>query len=187
MNPGAAGSESGSGAFTIRPSRDADLPTMHAIYRHHVLHGLASFEIEPPDTATFAERRSAILERGLPYLVADLAGDVAGFAYCGPYRPRPAYRFTVENSIYVAPEHYGKGLARALLTRLIEDATGAGCRQMVAVIGDSGNQASIGLHAALGFRHVGTLEGVGFKFGRWVDTVIMQRPLGNGADSLPER
>jgi phosphinothricin acetyltransferase len=182
----APGGDATVGEIAIRPSRDTDLPAIHAIYRHHVLTGLASFETEPPDAGTLAERRAAILERGLPYLVAELHGKIAGFAYCGPYRPRPAYRFTVENSVYVAPEWQRRGVAKALMTRLIEAATEAGCRQMVAVIGDSGNEASVELHRRFGFRHIGTLASVGFKFGRWVDTVIMQRRLGPGGNTPPE-
>ena len=161
----------------IRPALDADIPQIAAIYAHHVLTGLATFEVEPPDAAELARRRAAILERRLPYLVAEIDGTIAGYAYAGPYRPRPAYRFTVEDSVYIRPEQQRKGLGRLLLTELIAQCEAAGCRQMIAVIGDSGNTASIKLHESLGFEHTGILKGVGFKFGRWVDTVLMQRPL----------
>jgi phosphinothricin acetyltransferase len=169
----------------VRPSREDDLPAMRAIYAHHVLHGLASFEEAPPDVPELARRRAEVLARGLPWLVAEDEGAVAGYAYAGPYRARPAYRFTLEDSVYVAPGMAGRGLGRALLTRLLALCEAAGCRQIVAVIGDSANAASIGLHRACGFREVGTLRAVGFKHGRWVDTVLMQRPLGPGDATLP--
>ena len=161
----------------VRPALEADLAAVAAIYREHVLNGSASFEIEPPDLAEMARRRAAILDAGLPYLVAEVEGAVAGYAYAGPYRPRPAYRFTVEDSVYLAPGMQGRGLGRALLGSLIALCREAGKRQMIAIIGDSANRASIGLHAALGFRHVGTLTDVGFKHGRWLDSVIMQLAL----------
>ena len=161
----------------VRPALEADLAAVAAIYREHVLNGSASFEIEPPDLAEMARRRAAILDAGLPYLVAEVEGAVAGYAYAGPYRPRPAYRFTVEDSVYLAPGMQGRGLCRALLGSLIALCREAGKRQMIAIIGDSANRASIGLHAALGFRHVGTLTDVGFKHGRWLDSVIMQLAL----------
>jgi phosphinothricin acetyltransferase len=164
----------------IRAARDTDIPEIAEIYGHYVRVALATFETEPPDAAEMARRRQKVLACGLPYLVAELDGHVAGYAYAAQYRPRPAYRFTVENSVYVHPDHARKGLGRLLLTELIAACEAAGCREMVAVIGDSGNAASIGLHAALGFRHVGVLRSVGFKFGRWVDTVLMQRSLGEG-------
>ena len=170
---------------TIRPSLPADLPAIRDIYAHHVLHGLASFEEVPPDLAEIARRRDDALARGLPHLVAEADGPVVGYAYAGPYRPRPAYRYTVEDSVYVAPDRIGRGTGRALLARLIELCEAAGYRQMVAVIGDSANAPSIGLHAALGFNRVALLPSVGFKFGRWVDIMIMQRPLGPGDTSLP--
>jgi phosphinothricin acetyltransferase len=162
----------------IRAARDTDIPDIAEIYGHFVRVALATFETEPPDAAEMARRRQDVLACGLPYLVAELDGHVAGYAYAARYRPRPAYRFTVENSVYVHPDHARKGLGRLLLTELIAACKAAGCREMVAVIGDSGNAASIGLHEALGFRHVGVLRSVGFKFGRWVDTVLMQRSLG---------
>ena len=163
---------------TIRPSREADVPAIADIYAHYVNTALATFETEAPDTAEIARRRQAILELGLPYLVAEIDGIVAGYAYAGPYRPRPAYRFTVEDSVYIRPQYVGKGLGKLLLNDLIAGCTNAGCTQMVAIIGDSENRASIGLNRGLGFREVGVLRSVGFKFDQWVDTVLMQRRLG---------
>jgi len=161
----------------IRISSEKDIAAITAIYSHHVRHGTGSFEIEPPDEAEIARRRAAVLERGLPHLVAEVDGVVAGYAYAGAYRPRLAYRFTVENSVYVHPEMQGRGVGRALMARLIEASQFAGARQMVAVIGDSDNTASIRLHEHFGFRHVGILKNVGFKFDRWLDTVLMQLSL----------
>ncbi|MBN8921058.1 MAG: N-acetyltransferase, partial [Rhizobiales bacterium] len=155
------------------------------IYDHAVRTGTASFELEPPDEAEMARRHRVLMEGRFPYIVAERAGTVAGYAYAGPYRPRPAYRFSVEDSIYVAPEMHRGGIGRLLLGALIEQATERGFRQMVAVIGDSAQTPSIGLHAALGFRMIGTIEHVGYKFGRWLDTVLMQLPLGPGADAPP--
>jgi L-amino acid N-acyltransferase YncA len=169
----------------VRASRDEDVARITAIYAHHVRHGTASFELEPPDAAEMARRRAGVLELGLPYLVAERERRVVGYAYAGAYRPRPAYRFTVEDSIYVDHALTGAGIGRALLPVLIEQCTTAGRRQMIAVIGDSAQTASIRLHAAFGFRMVGTVENVGFKFGRWLDSVLMQRPLGEGAETLP--
>ena len=148
-----------------------------AIYRHHVLHGLASFEEVPPDEAEIRARFEAVRKAGLPYIVYEEEGQILGYAYAGPYRTRSAYRFTVENSVYVREGYGGRGIGRALLTALIERCAAGPWKQMVAVIGDSENHASIGLHRALGFRMVGTLEKVGYKFNRWVDTVLMQRVL----------
>ena len=170
-------------ALWVRASRAEDAAAIAAIYGHHVVHGLATFEETPPDAAAIAARRAALVAGGYPHLVAVAAAAVVGFAYAGPYRSRPAYRFTVENSVYV--EAAGRGIGRALLGALIARCEDAGFRQMVAVIGDSANAASIGLHRALGFRRVGTLDSVGFKHGRWVDSVIMQRPLGPGGVVLP--
>jgi L-amino acid N-acyltransferase YncA len=169
----------------IRPATPADAPAIQAIYAHHVLHGTATFEEVPPDAAEIARRQAEITGRGLPYLVAEDAGRLLGYAYAGPLRPRSAYRFTLEDSIYLDPAETGRGLGHALLDRLITDATAIGARQLVAVIGDSGNAASIALHARAGFRHAGTLRSVGFKLGRWLDTVEMQRPLGPGDTTLP--
>lgn len=172
-------------AATIRPATPADLPDIQRIYAHHVLTGLASFEETPPDLVEMTRRFSGLVEAGFPYLAAELGGRVVGYAYCGPYRPRPAYRYSVENSVYLAHDAAGRGLGRRLLEALIERATAIGKRQMVAVIGDSANHASIGLHETLGFRRVGTIEGAGFKHGRWVDSVLMQRALGPGLATPP--
>jgi L-amino acid N-acyltransferase YncA len=168
-----------------RDSVDADIPAIQAIYAHHVANGLASFEEIPPDAAELAQRRRAILDKGLPYIAIDIDGKLAGYAYAGPFRPRSAYRFSVEDSIYVAPGLAGRGLGRALLTALIERTTAWGARQMIAVIGDSANAGSIGLHASLGFRMVGTFRSIGFKRARWVDSVMMQLALGDGDTSDP--
>lgn len=177
-------------AVRVRESRDDDLPRIHAIYSHHVLTGLGSFEEVPPDLAEMARRRADILAKGLPYLVAEIddptiPGGIAGYAYAGPYRPRSAYRYSVEDSIYIAPEAQRRGVGRALLDELIRRCTALGYRQMVAVIGDSANHGSIGLHAAAGFQKVAHLPAIGLKFGRWVDSVMMQRPLGEGLTTLP--
>lgn len=169
----------------VRDSRPEDLPAIQAIYAHHVLTGLATFEEVPPDIDEMGRRRADVLGRGLPYLVAEEDGRVLGYAYAGPYRLRSAYRFAVEDSIYVDPVAVGRGLGVALLSAVVEAAIAAGCRQMIAVIGDSANAASIGVHRRLGFEHVGVLSAVGFKFGRWVDSVLMQRTLGPGAETLP--
>lgn len=158
---------------------------VQAIYAHHVRHGLGSFEEEPPGLDEILARRLGYLERSMPYLVAEDDGVVCGYAYAAPFRPRSAYRHTVEDSIYVAPDQNRRGIGSALLAELIDQCTTLGYRQMVAVIGDSGNRASIRVHERLGFRHAGLLQAVGFKFGRWVDSVIMQRPLGPGATNLP--
>ncbi|WP_240655240.1 GNAT family N-acetyltransferase [Rhodovarius crocodyli] len=163
----------------------SDLPAITAIYGHWVAHGLASFELEPPDGEEMARRRDAVLAGGYPYLVAEDEGRLLGYAYAGPYRTRPGYRFTVENSIYVSPDAHRGGVARALLARLIEECTARGFRLMVAVIGDSGNAASIGLHRSQGFSMVGTIPAIGWKHGRWVDSVLMSLPLGEGAESPP--
>ena len=171
--------------LTIRDSIDADVAAIAAIYSHAVRHGRASFETEPPDEAEIARRRAAILSAGLPYLVADLPGaGTVGYAYAGPYRPRAAYRFSLENSIYIAPDRQGAGIGGALLPALITRSETLGYRLMIAVIGDSANQASIRLHARCGFTHAGVLPAVGWKHGRWLDTVLMTRALGAGA-SLP--
>ena len=161
----------------VRDARAEDLEAVAAIYSHHVQHGLASFEETPPGVAEIEQRWQTATEAGMPYLVAEFDGAVIGFAYGSMYRPRPAYRHTVEDSVYVAPEMAGRGAGRALLAALIERCAEAGFKQMVAVIGDSGNDASIKLHARLGFQRVGVLQDVGFKHGRWVDTVLMQRAL----------
>jgi phosphinothricin acetyltransferase len=169
----------------IRPSRDVDVAAITAIYGHHVLHGLASFEEVPPETDEMARRRAAILERGLPYLVAELGGKVVGYSYAGPFRPRIGYRYSLEDSIYIEEGRQGRGIGRALLTPLLERCSELGYRQMIAVIGGRETVASIRLHEALGFTHIGVFNAIGFKFGRWVDTVLMQRALGPGATSRP--
>ena len=173
--------------FSIRPAAAADFDAIQRIYAHHVLNGLASFEETPPDDAELMRRWRAIADAGLPYLCAtDTAGGVlAGYAYAGPYRARSAYRFTVEDSVYVAPGQAGRGIGRALLRQLIEICADLGKRQMIAVIGDSGNAASIALHRACGFELTGTFQAIGFKHGRWVDSVLMQRSLGPGSTSQP--
>lgn len=173
-------------APTIRPSHDADIPAIAAIYAHWVTHGLASFEIDPPDAAEMARRRAAVLDAGYPYLVAERDGAVAGYAYASAYRTRPAYRFAVENSVYVAPDATRGGTGAALLDALVAGCAARGFRIMVAVIGDSANAASIALHARAGFTRAGLLPAVGWKHGRWVDSVLMTRPLGNGADTSPD-
>ena len=173
-------------AVTLRTSQDGDLAQIAAIYAHHVLTGIASFEEQPPDLAEMTSRRAAIQARGLPYLVAVEDEKVLGYAYAGPYRTRPAYRFTLEDSIYMHPAAGRRGVGTQLLSALIDDCARQGYRQMVAVIGDSDNQASIALHRKLGFQMTGVLRAVGFKFGRWVDSVLMQRALGPGHNTLPE-
>jgi phosphinothricin acetyltransferase len=172
-------------SIILRPAELADLPALHEIYAGHVLHGAASFEEVPPDLAEFERRWRHIAELGLPYLVAGDPGGLLGYAYAGPYRPRSAYRFSVEDSIYLDPQATGRGIGRKLLTAVIEGATASGKRQMLAVIGDSANRASVALHLRLGFTEVGTFRAVGFKFGRWVDSVLMQRALGEGDTALP--
>jgi L-amino acid N-acyltransferase YncA len=169
----------------IRNSTADDIPAIRAIYAHSVQHGVASFELEPPDEAEIARRREAVLAGGYPHIVAEDAGKVLGYAYAGPYRPRPAYRFTVENSIYVATDAQRKGVGRTLLPALIERCETAGFRLMVAVIGDSANLSSINLHAAFGFTHAGLLPNVGWKHERWLDSVLMVRALGLGASTPP--
>jgi phosphinothricin acetyltransferase len=169
----------------VRPATAGDLPAIHSIYAHHVLHGLASFEEEPPSMEELARRFRDVTGRGLPYLVAELDGTLAGYGYCAPYRSRSAYRYALEDSVYVRHDMTGRGVGRRLLEELIRRCEGLGYRQIIAVIGDSAHAASIGMHAACGFLRVGTLRSVGFKFGRWVDSVLMQRPLGPGDASRP--
>ena len=169
----------------VRHATDADLPAIHRIYSHHVLHGTASFEEVPPSLVELARRRALVVDLGLPYLAAECDGEVVGYSYATRYRPRPAYRYTVEDTVYVAEGLAGKGIGAALLARLIGICEAGPWRQMIAVIGDSGNAGSIGLHRSAGFQSIGTLPCVGFKFGRWVDSVLMQRALGAGDTRLP--
>jgi L-amino acid N-acyltransferase YncA len=171
-------------AISIRPVVAADIAAITRIYAHAVEHGTASFETEPPIEAEMAWRQQKLLEKDYPYLVAEIAGAVAGYAYAGPYRDRRAYDWCVEDSIYVAPELHRKGIGRLLLTHLIAEAERRDFRQMLGVIGDSANTASVAVHAAAGFRLIGTFQSIGFKHGRWLDTVLMQHPLG-GADTTP--
>jgi L-amino acid N-acyltransferase YncA len=169
----------------IRAAARADIPGITRIYAHAVMHGTATFELEPPDEAEMARRMTALLEGDFPYLVAEIGGALVGYAYASHYRTRPAYRFTVEDSIYIDPKAQRRGVGRALLAQLIQECERRGFRQMVAVIGDSAQLASVAIHRALGFRPSGNLENVGFKFGRWLDSVLMQRDLGPGATTKP--
>jgi phosphinothricin acetyltransferase len=172
-------------SLEIRPAILADLPVITDIYADAVRLGTATFELVPPALAEMTRRFQALTDGGFPYLAAVLEGRVAGYAYAGPYRPRPAYRFTVENSVYLQPATHRRGVGLQLLQRLISECEARGFRQMIAVIGDSANAASIGVHAACGFRMIGTHPNVGLKFGRWLDTVMMQRELGEGAGTVP--
>src|SRR6202171_2635970 len=169
----------------IRPATAADLPAITDIYEHAVLYGTATFELIPPDLAEMTRRFGVLMDGGFPYLVDILEGRVVGYAYAGAYRPRPAYRFTVENSVYLDPAIHRRGIGLQLLQRLIAECEARGYRQMIAVIGDSANAASIGVHSRCGFEMIGTHPNVGFKFGRWLDTVMMQRALGEGAATVP--
>jgi phosphinothricin acetyltransferase len=168
-----------------RDSQGADLIHIHAIYAHHVLHGLASFEEVAPSLDEMAARRRDVLVKGLPHVVAKVDGVVLGYAYANHYRPRSAYRFTLEDSVYIGKDAIGRGIGRQLLAHIIERCGSLGYRQMIAVIGDSGHKPSIGLHEQAGFRRIGILPSVGFKFDRWVDSVLMQRPLGLGDAAAP--
>jgi L-amino acid N-acyltransferase YncA len=172
-------------SLEIRPTTAADLPAITDIYAHAVLYGTATFELIPPDLAEMTRRFAVLMEGGFPYFVAALEGRVVGYAYAGAYRPRPAYRFTVENSVYLEPAIHRRGIGLQLLQRLIAACEARGYRQMVAVIGDSANAGSIGVHTKCRFQMIGTQPNVGFKFGRWLDTVTMQRALGEGASTLP--
>ena len=173
-------------ALTIRRSRDADVPAIAAIYAHHVETGTASFETVAPDEAEVRRRRNVLMEQRHPYFVAEFDGEVCGYAYAGPYRTRPAYRHSVEDSVYVRSSAHRRGIGGALLDTLIRACTDRGFRQMVAIIGDSAQAASIGLHRAAGFEMVGTLRYVGYKHDRWLDTVFMQLALGAGASTPPQ-
>jgi L-amino acid N-acyltransferase YncA len=169
----------------IRPSHDTDLPSITAIYAHHVLHSTGTFETDPPTIAEMAQRRADVLGKGLPYLVAEHEGEVAGFAYGNWFKPRPAYRYSVEDSIYLARARHGKGLGRALLAELLACCELAGIRKVMAIVGDSANAASIGLHLAAGFTQVGKIDACGWKFGAWRDIVILQKTLGSGNTRPP--
>jgi phosphinothricin acetyltransferase len=174
-------------SILLRPSAESDLDGITAIYAHAVMNGTASFELDPPDGAEMARRRAAILDGGYPYLVAEADGAILGYAYAGPYRTRPAYRSTVEDSIYVAPSAQRQGVGRALLAALIEACEAQDFRLMVAVIGDEESRGSIALHRSLGFEPAGILKGIGYKHGRWLSTVLMQRPLGRCTQEPPSR
>ena len=172
-------------ALEIRPAIEADLPAITGIYEHAVRYGTATFELIPPDLAEMTRRFGALMDDSFPYIIAALDGRVVGYAYAGAYRPRPAYRFTVENSVYLEPSVHRRGIGLQLMQRLIGACEARGYRQMIAVIGDSANAGSIGVHCKCGFQMVGTHPNVGFKFGRWLDTVMMQRALGDGATTVP--
>ena len=173
--------------FVIRPTLETDIPAIAAIYTHAVTHGTASFELDPPSEAEMVRRRDAILQGGYPYLVAERGGEILGYAYAGAYRTRPAYRSTVEDSIYIAPSAQAQGVGRALLAALIEQCEALDFRLMVAVIGDEDSHGSIALHRSLGFEPAGILKGIGYKHRRWLSTVLMQRPLGRGMSAPPTR
>jgi L-amino acid N-acyltransferase YncA len=172
-------------SLEIRPAVAADLAAVTEIYQHAVLYGTATFELIAPDLTEMTRRFGVLMDGGFPYFVAALEGQVIGYAYAGAYRPRPAYRFTVENSVYLQPSIHRRGIGLQLLQRLIAESEARGYRQMIAVIGDSANAGSIGVHAKCGFQMIGTHPDVGFKFGRWLDTVMMQRALGEGAGTIP--
>ena len=171
---------------TIRPSRDEDVAAIAAIYAHHVLHGTGTFETAPPTEADMAARRADVLAKGLPYLVAEEAGQVLGFAYCQWFKPRPAYRFSAEDSIYLHPDAAGRGLGRQLLDELCSQAQQRGIRKLIAVIGDSANTASVAVHRAAGFTPAGVISSCGWKFERWLDIVLMEKPLGDGDRTPPQ-
>jgi phosphinothricin acetyltransferase len=169
----------------IRPSTDTDIPAITAIYAHHVLHGTGTFETDPPSEQDMAARRSDVLSKNLPYLVVEDETGVLGFAYCNWFKPRPAYRYSAEDSIYLAPSARGKGLGKLLLTELMAQAERRGVRKLIAVIGDSANQGSVGLHKVCGFNHVGLLANCGWKFDRWLDVVLMDKTIGSGNSNPP--
>ncbi|HSV55267.1 MAG TPA: GNAT family N-acetyltransferase [Burkholderiaceae bacterium] len=169
----------------IRPSLDSDVDAITAIYTHHVRHGTGTFEIDPPTATDMAARRSDVLSKGLPYLVAEDAGRVIGFAYCTWFKPRPAYRFSAEDSIYMAADVHRQGLGRALLAELAMRAEASGVRKLIAVIGDSANAGSIGVHRSIGFEPVGVLKSCGWKFDQWRDVVLMEKALGAGDTTSP--
>lgn len=173
------------GNALVRPAEPDDLAAVAGIYEYYVLGSVATFEEVPPGVADWRKRLDDLTGRELPFLVATVGGAVAGYAYAGPFRPKPAYRHTVEDSIYLAPGWTGRGLGRALLGALLAGCSRAGVRQVVAVIADTGSDASAALHRSLGFTHAGRLVGVGYKHGRWVDTMLMQRDLTAGGESRP--
>jgi phosphinothricin acetyltransferase len=175
-----------SAPLLVRPSTPADLGALRDIYALAVTQGTGTFELEVPDLAEMARRRDDVLAKGLPWLVAEQHTRVLGYTYANHFRPRPAYRFSVEDSVYLHPDAQGRGVGRALLAELVARCQAAGARQMLAVIGDGANQGSIGLHRALGFEHCGLLQAVGWKFGRWLDVVLMQRALGAGAQRVAQ-
>jgi len=175
-----------SSALLIRPSLEADLPAITAIYAHHVMHGTGSFEIDAPDLAEMTRRRADVLAKGLPHLVASRGAEVLGFAYAGVFRPRPAFRFMAEDSVYIHADHAGLGIGRALLAELAAQAEAAGVRKLIAVIGDSANAGSIGVHRSVGFEQVGVLKSCGWKFERWLDVVLMEKTLGAGSSRPPQ-
>jgi phosphinothricin acetyltransferase len=172
--------------LVVRASTEGDLPTIQAIYAWHVLHGTGTFELEAPDLAEMAQRRRNVLANGMPWLVAERGGEVLGYAYANVFRPRPAYRFCLEDSIYVAQAARGQGVGSQLLAALLAQAEARGARQMLAVIGDGANAASIAVHARHGFAHAGLLQSAGWKHGAWRDVVLMQRALGDGDCSAPD-
>jgi L-amino acid N-acyltransferase YncA len=172
--------------LTIRPSQDADLPAITAIYAHHVLHGTGTFETTPPSESEMAARRADVLAKGLPYLVAEDGGQLLGYAYCQWFKPRPAYRFSAEDSIYLHPDAAGRGIGKQLLAELAARAEAAGIRKLIAVIGDSRNAGSIGVHRACGFEPAGSFKSCGWKFGQWLDIVLMEKPLGEGDRTPPQ-
>lgn len=172
--------------LTIRPSRDEDIAAITAIYAHHVLHGTGTFETEPPSEADMTTRRADVLGKNLPYLVAEDDGEVLGFAYCNWFKPRPAYRFSAEDSIYMSEAARGKGLGTQLLAALSQAAEAVGVRKLIAVIGDSANIGSVGVHRSQGFTHVGVLKDCGWKFDAWRDVVLMEKVLGEGSRTKPE-
>jgi len=169
----------------IRPSQTLDISQITAIYAHHVVHGTGTFEVDAPNEQDMAQRRADVLSKGLPYLVAVQDDQVLGYAYCNWFKPRPAYRFSAEDSIYLAPDAAGSGLGKTLLAELCSQAERAGVRKMIAVIGDSANLGSIGVHRSAGFAHVGTLASCGWKFERWLDVVLMDKALGAGDSITP--
>lgn len=170
----------------IRPSRDEDIAAITAIYAHHVLHGTGTFELDPPSESDMTARRAEVLARGLPWLVSEEAGRLTGYAYCNWFKPRPAFRFSAEDSIYMAPHAKGQGMGRALLAELAMQAERAGVRKLMALIGDSANTGSIGVHRSLGFSPVGVIASCGWKFDRWLDMVLMEKALGLGDTTSPQ-